>query len=1027
MSGGASSNIARAISDLRGEIAQIAAVATALERVRLASGSAANEGAHTNRLAGGHAALLAEAAVLSKVSARIEAACSALDASLAEQATPNTQPATRVENVRAAEVAGLQTEIADLRQQLSGYQEKLRDLDEAMREDVERHAQLQAQTRSVAWLLRSMGKVLLSRLRPTRDVQRSTNVAGLPDDAELIVDAGVFDAAWYSSNYPDVAQSGIDALTHYLQFGSAEGRDPNDVFSTQWYQTQFEDVAVSRLNPLVHYLKYGMAQGRAPSSNFNPQWYLSKYPDIAATGIAPFIHYCRWGRAEGRQSGPHRSSAVGAMFFTVDRTHDLGAIQSDANPIQLADLLPSEARPQSVNSSSRVDVIVPVYGGYAETRRCIESVLRSIDHNTAFGRLIIVDDCGPDPMLRNYVASLSDDRVVILVNPKNLGFVRSVNRGMEFAAPNDVILLNSDTEVQGDWVDRLSAQALAAAEIGTVTPFSNAATICSFPDIGDGEPLPIGVTLEMLDKAAVAANNGRSADLPTAVGSCMYIKRECLVDVGLFDHDAWGSGYGEETDFSQNALKRGWRNVLAADVFVYHKGGVSFGTSSDGRRAQAQALMRARHPQFEPSVGEWLARDPALPMRVAMMAQLEGARDLPVVLHITHMFGGGTERQIADLAEPSADQSRHVILMLQKEHEKYRCVYLVRSDIPGAWRRFFFDAYEITELADWLRSWGVSRVHVHHSVDMQSELQVLLRRVGAPYDLSVHDYALICPRFNLARLNRYCGEPDESGCLRCLGASPEPRERDIVWWREQGRVLIEGADRVVCPTADVADRVAAYFPRAKVVAAPHEHDLYRRPRNSLRDTRLAEGERLRVAVLGVQAGHKGGEFLLDCVDAARAMDAPLEWSVIGEFQAPLDARARKTESLVVTGAYAPSDLARMIKDVDPHLVFFPQHIPETYSFTLSEAFSAGRPVLVPSLGSFPERVAGSEASWLYDIEAPPEAVVQLLVRLRQAALSNGNWSFLEGPSPTPRRTPVHLDFYEREYIASEDVREQLAR
>jgi hypothetical protein len=61
--------------------------------------------------------------------------------------------------------------------------------------------------------------------------------------------------------------------------------------------------------------------------------------------------------------------------------------------------------------------------------------------------------------------------------------------------------------------------------IGTVTPFSNVATICSYPIMNDRNPLPDGWTASQLDNLAREVNSGAIIELPTAVGFCMYIKR----------------------------------------------------------------------------------------------------------------------------------------------------------------------------------------------------------------------------------------------------------------------------------------------------------------------------------------------------------------------------------------------------------------------------------------------------------------------------------------------------------------------
>lgn len=267
--------------------------------------------------------------------------------------------------------------------------------------------------------------------------------------------------------------------------------------------------------------------------------------------------------------------------------------------------------------SNTIDIIVPVYRDFEVTRRCVESVLAS--SSTVSHRLIIVDDCTPEPDLRDWLQVLSTGGGLDLItNACNEGFVRSVNKAMALHADRDAVLLNSDCEVSGDWLDRLCWIAESDASIGTITPFSNNATICSYPICGEGNPLPPGWALSELDRLAARVNPGATIDLPTAVGSCMFIRRACWVEVGGFDAETFGHGYGEECDFSLRALDAGWRNVLAANVFVFHQGSVSFGAARSERVARAEALIQARHPDYGPSVMHFLEADPASPFRAAI-------------------------------------------------------------------------------------------------------------------------------------------------------------------------------------------------------------------------------------------------------------------------------------------------------------------------------------------------------------------------------------------------------------------------
>lgn len=189
---------------------------------------------------------------------------------------------------------------------------------------------------------------------------------------------------------------------------------------------------------------------------------------------------------------------------------------------------------------------------------------------------------------------------------------------MLLSKEHDVVLLNSDTEVPDGWLDRLVTQAYQSSAIGTVTPFSNNATICSYPKLPGEARLPDGETLDTLDLLIQEVNRGRYTDLPTAVGFCMYIKRGCLNGVGLFDVETFGRGYGEENDFCLRASLQGWRHILAADLFVFHAGEVSFGTGSSPAKQHAAGIIRERYPDYEANVADFVRRDPARPWRLAL-------------------------------------------------------------------------------------------------------------------------------------------------------------------------------------------------------------------------------------------------------------------------------------------------------------------------------------------------------------------------------------------------------------------------
>lgn len=261
-----------------------------------------------------------------------------------------------------------------------------------------------------------------------------------------------------------------------------------------------------------------------------------------------------------------------------------------------------------------VDIIIPVYKNVDVTRRCVNAVLRS--YSSAIGSIIVIDDASPEQDVVDYCNSLAgDERITVLHNEENMGFVVTVNKGMSFSKENDVVLLNSDAEVNGNWLERLQYCAYSADDVATATPFSNNATICSYPIFIKENEIPPGFDLAQIDDLFAANNAKLNIEVPTGVGFCMYIRRAALDKVGLFDVANFGRGYGEECDFSLRASKAGFRNLLCADTYVYHQGGVSFDEETKSRIVMAEGVMDKIHPEYKLLVAKFVSKDPLRELR----------------------------------------------------------------------------------------------------------------------------------------------------------------------------------------------------------------------------------------------------------------------------------------------------------------------------------------------------------------------------------------------------------------------------
>ena len=109
---------------------------------------------------------------------------------------------------------------------------------------------------------------------------------------KLIEKSGLFDAVYYLGKYQDVMEA-YESLHNYIKVGAREGRDPHPLFDTSYYFDQNEDVAEAGVNPLTHYIEKGFKEGRDPHPLFNTVRYLCENPDVARSGMNPLIHYVK--------------------------------------------------------------------------------------------------------------------------------------------------------------------------------------------------------------------------------------------------------------------------------------------------------------------------------------------------------------------------------------------------------------------------------------------------------------------------------------------------------------------------------------------------------------------------------------------------------------------------------------------------------------------------------------------------------------------------------------------------------------
>lgn len=250
--------------------------------------------------------------------------------------------------------------------------------------------------------------------------------------------------------------------------------------------------------------------------------------------------------------------------------------------------------------NQKIDIIICIRDAYADVKRCLESVLKYTSEPYS---IILVDD-GSQEQTHSYLYEMSmkyTDKIHLIRNDGKHGYAIAANIGMKYSTAEHFVLLNSDTIVTNGWLDRMNDCMQSDTEIGIVGPVSNTASWQSVPRLqekGDWchNDLPYNVTVDEMGKLIAQYSGNSYLNVPLLNGFCMMISKRVIDNIGYFDEENFGRGFGEEDDFNLRALKAGYKLAIADNVYVYHAQSKSY---SDQKRKELCAVssekVRQKH------------------------------------------------------------------------------------------------------------------------------------------------------------------------------------------------------------------------------------------------------------------------------------------------------------------------------------------------------------------------------------------------------------------------------------------------
>lgn len=489
-----------------------------------------------------------------------------------------------------------------------------------------------------------------------------------------------------------------------------------------------------------------------------------------------------------------------------------------------------------------IDIIIPIYNAYEDLCKCVESVKKHTD--LSLHRLILINDCSTDERILPFLKQEEDANIIVIDNEQNAGFSNNVNKGMMYSDDRDVLLLNSDTIVTERWIEKIVACAYSKPEIGTVTPMSNSATLCSYPVFCQDNPIPENWTVDSLAKVVERCSMKVYPRITVAVGFCMFIKRETIQKVGLFDAETFERGYGEENDFCNRAEQLGYIHVMCDDTFIYHKGTVSF--QSEQKKALIEAhekIIKERYFLQTKKNATYCSENPDQFIRDNISIYTKAnpnKKNLMYVVQSDFCEGakdntGGTQHHVRDLVANMKDDynvyvvardGRYLRVTMYSDNEKVSLKYYIGKK-DGFPRIYDTDLANLLE--DILIAFEINLLHVHHVHGLSFDIFHVAKKLNIPVMLSMHDYYYVCP--NVALVNaedKFCGGVEQSEvCETCLKkkAGIFASEGYVKIWRDACKQVFECCNLFIVPSQSAKAGYEKCYPELKDKIIVIEHGL----------------------------------------------------------------------------------------------------------------------------------------------------------------------------------------------------------
>jgi glycosyltransferase involved in cell wall biosynthesis len=327
------------------------------------------------------------------------------------------------------------------------------------------------------------------------------------------------------------------------------------------------------------------------------------------------------------------------------------------------------------------------------------------------------------------------------------------------------------------------------------------------------------------------------------------------------------------------------------------------------------------------------------------------------ILHITHHYGGGTDVYINNVIKNNPNYNYYVL--------KTTNLFFNNRVIST------LDFNNVDACKKVLEDLNLDIIHINFLKNYPEVIIKLILDLRRPYIITVHDYSFI---FDTCHTTQ-----QEIDSKKPINPIYSALYTD----------LFNNSKSNMAPSEHTASIYSTYYPTAKFTCVPHEIITFN---NKYLVPDMA-GRIMTVGIIGTITKDKGCDVICRAAKYCKLSNTPIRFKIYGCTMG-IEKRFKKTIHtlpITQTGPYqGESDLFRLMSIDSPDMIWIPNLILETYSYTLTSAMKTGLCILLPDTKVFRDRTLLYTNKSFIDNTKYTDLIVQEMIAIRNKLIKTGN-------------------------------------